>query len=198
MEEQDLYQTLGVPRTATTEEIKKAYRNLAFKYHPDRNPGDKSAEEKFKQINAAYDVLSDSTKRSQYDNFGSADAAYQQTYQNEYGGNYQNSYGGYRQQNTGFSSEDEFWNWYSNGASRESGRPNYQYTWSTRKQEPEGSRRFYFKQFIAKGLQVLLGVVLLGYMYILPFGGLICIGLIISGVVGMGTAIINLIRCKKR
>ena len=50
----DLYSVLGVSKTATAEEIKKAYRNLAFKYHPDRNPGDKAAEEKFKQISAAY------------------------------------------------------------------------------------------------------------------------------------------------
>ena len=63
----DYYQILGVSRNATTDEIKKAYRNLAFKYHPDRNPGDKAAEEKFKQISAAYDVLGDEAKRKNYD-----------------------------------------------------------------------------------------------------------------------------------
>ncbi|MDE6068570.1 MAG: DnaJ domain-containing protein, partial [Treponemataceae bacterium] len=59
----DFYATLGIQKNATEDEIKKAYRNLAFKYHPDRNPGDKSGEENFKKINEAYSVLSDSSKR---------------------------------------------------------------------------------------------------------------------------------------
>ena len=66
----DYYQILGVGRNATVDEIKKAYRKLAQKFHPDKNPGDKSAEEKFKDINEAYQVLSDSDKKSQYDRFG--------------------------------------------------------------------------------------------------------------------------------
>jgi hypothetical protein len=67
----DLYSVLGVTKSATDDEIKKAYRKLAFKYHPDRNPGDKAAEEKFKKINAAYEVLGDKSKRNQYDRYGS-------------------------------------------------------------------------------------------------------------------------------
>ena len=63
----DFYATLGIQKNATEDEIKKAYRNLAFKYHPDKNPGDKSAEENFKKINEAYSVLSDSSRRAQYD-----------------------------------------------------------------------------------------------------------------------------------
>ncbi len=66
----DYYEILGVSRTATQVEIKKAYRKLAMKYHPDRNPGDKEAEEKFKQINEAYQVLSDEEKRAIYDRYG--------------------------------------------------------------------------------------------------------------------------------
>src|SRR5918912_4261208 len=68
-----LYDTLGVKKDASTEEIKKAYRKLAAQYHPDKNPGDASAEEKFKEVQNAYDVLSDAEKRKQYDTFGSAD-----------------------------------------------------------------------------------------------------------------------------
>ena len=67
---QDYYELLGVPRKAAQKEIRQAYRKLARKYHPDLNPGDKSSEEKFKQVQEAYDVLSDTKKRQMYDQFG--------------------------------------------------------------------------------------------------------------------------------
>ena len=67
-----LYDTLGVKKGSSADDIKKAYRKLAAKYHPDRNPGDASAEEKFKEVQNAYDVLADPEKRKQYDTFGSA------------------------------------------------------------------------------------------------------------------------------
>jgi molecular chaperone DnaJ len=67
-----LYDTLGVSKTASQDEIKKAYRKLARQYHPDKNPGDASAEERFKEIQTAYDVLSDEDKRKSYDRFGSS------------------------------------------------------------------------------------------------------------------------------
>ncbi|HEX6798206.1 MAG TPA: DnaJ C-terminal domain-containing protein [Ktedonobacterales bacterium] len=70
MEAKDYYKTLGVGRRATSEEIKKAFRKLARKYHPDVNPGDKTAEAKFKEINEAYEVLSDPDKRRKYDTLG--------------------------------------------------------------------------------------------------------------------------------
>lgn len=69
-EKRDYYEVLGVSKTATPEEIKKAYRKKAIQYHPDKNPGDKEAEEKFKEAAEAYDVLSDSEKRAKYDQFG--------------------------------------------------------------------------------------------------------------------------------
>ena len=72
MEKRDYYEVLGVQKDASAEDIKKAYRQLALKYHPDRNPGDKTAEEKFKEAAEAYEVLSDPQKRSRYDQFGHA------------------------------------------------------------------------------------------------------------------------------
>ena len=77
----EYYQILGVAKTASADEIKKAYRKLALKYHPDKNPGDKEAEEKFKEISEAYAVLSDAEKRQQYDTFGST--GFKQRYSQE-------------------------------------------------------------------------------------------------------------------
>ncbi|MFA8343594.1 MAG: molecular chaperone DnaJ [Rhodothermaceae bacterium] len=70
MAKRDYYEILGVSKTASDEELKKSYRKLAMQYHPDRNPGDKEAEEKFKEAAEAYEVLSDSQKRAKYDRFG--------------------------------------------------------------------------------------------------------------------------------
>ena len=72
MAKRDFYQILGVAKSATADEIKKAYRKVAMQYHPDRNPGDKAAEEKFKEAAEAYEILSDADKRAQYDRYGHA------------------------------------------------------------------------------------------------------------------------------
>lgn len=71
-QQRDLYEVLGVDRNADEAAIKKAYRKLAKKYHPDANPGDKEAEQKFKEATNAYAILSDADKRRQYDQFGHA------------------------------------------------------------------------------------------------------------------------------
>lgn len=79
MEYKDYYKVLGVPRNAQADEIRRAYRKLAVKHHPDKNPGDKQAEERFKDINEAYEVLGDATKRARYDHLGSSYRAYQRS-----------------------------------------------------------------------------------------------------------------------
>jgi curved DNA-binding protein len=79
MDYKDYYKVLGVDRKANADEIRSAYRKLAMKYHPDKNPGDKKAEEKFKEINEAYQVLSDDQKRAHYDRLGSAYSNYRTT-----------------------------------------------------------------------------------------------------------------------
>ena len=72
MAKQDFYETLGVSKSASADELKRAYRKLAMQYHPDRNAGDKGAEQKFKALNEAYDILKDDQKRAAYDRFGHA------------------------------------------------------------------------------------------------------------------------------
>jgi molecular chaperone DnaJ len=72
MSKRDYYDVLGVSRSSSAEEIKKAYRKLAIKFHPDKNPGDKEAEENFKEAAEAYDVLSNPDKKQRYDQFGHA------------------------------------------------------------------------------------------------------------------------------
>src|SRR6187551_1571269 len=72
MSKRDYYEILGVNKTSSADEIKKAYRKVAMQFHPDRNPGDKAAEDKFKEAAEAYEVLSDTDKRAQYDRFGHA------------------------------------------------------------------------------------------------------------------------------
>ena len=95
----DLYEVLGISKTADEKAIKKAYRKLAKKYHPDMNPGDKTAEQKFKEVTDAYNILSDPEKRKLYDQYGhaafdgtGAESEFYKNYQN-YGGNH----GGYQE-----------------------------------------------------------------------------------------------------
>lgn len=113
----DYYEVLGVDRSASADDIKKAYRKLAMKYHPDRNPGDKSAEEKFKEVGEAYEVLSDADKRSRYDSYGFAGV--DPNFNPNAGGGFGGGFGG-----AGFDFGDIFGDFFGGGASSRSASQN--------------------------------------------------------------------------
>ena len=161
----DLYAVLGVSKTASADEIKKAYRDAAFRYHPDRNAGDAAAEEKFKQINAAYAVLSDSAKRREYDLYGSTG---QQSRPNQQYG--QQEY-------------DAFWEAFVNGRgySQQSNQRQYTYTWSSQpKREPTRSEAF--SSLLGGIITCILGLTFFRISIIFfPIGPILSIWAIVSG-----------------
>lgn len=113
----DYYEVLGVDKSASADDIKKAYRKLAMKYHPDRNPGDKSAEEKFKEVGEAYEVLSDADKRSRYDSYGFAGV--DPNFNPNAGGGFGGGFGG-----AGFDFGDIFGDFFGGGTSSRSASQN--------------------------------------------------------------------------
>lgn len=125
---EDLYRILNVEKNASADEIKKAYRNLAFKFHPDRNPGDKSAEESFKKINEAYSVLGDETKRRQYDQYSAG--GFSETFQ----------------QDSGFYQSDPFADFFNNR--------NYQYTYTYSSKDSEDKKDYSVIGFFLSIIQI--------------------------------------------
>ncbi len=133
----DYYQILGVSKDVSGEELKKAYRKLALKYHPDKNPGDKSAEEKFKEISEAYAVLSDKDKRTQYDTYGMG--GFQQRYSEE------DIFKGFKMEDLfrdlGFGGGDMFNNIFGRrggGRQRQQQQPGYDFRDFITREQPEG------------------------------------------------------------
>ncbi len=176
------YEILGVSKNATADEIKKAYRTLAFKYHPDRNPGNAEAEEKFKQISVAYDVLGDEAKRRNYDLGGYSESSYSNAnsqYQRQYQYTYSNPFG-----------DENFWEWFNGAQFRsrnQQAQNNYynQYDYSNNSTEPE-SKRDYLSTFFLKLLQTFVGFTFFRFSwFIIPFGPIICIGVIVNGISGV-------------
>ena len=184
----DLYRVLGVSRTASEDDIKKAYRTQAFKYHPDRNQGDKAAEEKFKQINAAYEVLGDKTKRMQYDRYGTSSYADAQT---TYGNT--NAYGGFSGQQgwrSDAQQEDAFYQWF-NSAFQEAHRQSeqrYSQQWQDfyhRQDDRPAGLGQSLSSLIQHLLIFILGVVLLHYLFwFIPFGPIVGFAALIKGAKG--------------
>ena len=186
----DLYYVLEVSRDASQDEIKKAYRKLAVKYHPDRNPDDKVAEEKFKEISAAYAVLGDEDKRAQYNTYGSADdyAASNQEYYSQ--------------------TQDPFWEWFYT-QSRAQNNSQYGHTYYYTNSDPSSSnyykkhygpssRKEAFSNLIVNGLYTIFGVFLLrSIWWLLPIGPIIGISVIAKGITGVVRSISYIIHPEK-
>lgn len=192
---EDLYEILGVTKTASQSEIKSAYRKLAVKYHPDKNPGNKEAEEKFKKITAAYDVLSDETKRRQYDSYGqTGDYGFgSSSSSNPYGSYGWGQQGSWQQWNKGgWGAEtqedfnDAFGQWFNYARQYQHGE--YQdsaYSFFTQGSGPQTKTEILFN--ILKSLVILLmGLWLFRISLIfLPFGPILCIAGVVHGFTGI-------------
>ena len=171
----DYYQILGVSRSATADQIKSAYRKLAVKYHPDKNPNDKTAEEMFKKVNEAYQTLGDETKRRNYDSYGSSSYSY-----GSYGSN--SSYAG---QENPFAN-DAYWQWFNSASENASDSSNsYRRTYTYYRSEPSTKGEI-FADLIQKVLLTLVGYFLLTRLYwLFPIGPIAGIFMVVSGVKGV-------------
>ena len=184
---EDLYKILGVEKTATADQIKKAYRELAMKYHPDRNPGDAVAEEMFKKISSAYSVLGDETKRKQYDMYGSTDST-NTTYSGNYQGNWQ-GYGGYYQGNP-------FEEWFKNSQNYNRN-SQYEYDNSNKKYE-EPTKLKALGKLVSSVVSIIIGFFFLRFSFILlPIGPILCIMAIANGFSGALRAVKFILTPKK-
>ncbi len=198
---ENYYDILGVQKNATTDEIKKAYRSLAFKYHPDRNPGDKAAEEQFKKITVAYDTLSDPAKKRDYDLGGAS------TYSSQNTSGYGNGNYSYRSSYTGnpFGEDNPFGQWYQN-ETRNSGE-NRNYTYYYESQTPNFSKDYYKRSFwrnLGKAVfsgfmgRIIIGTPLIYFFPIGPILALICGINVIRGIIGTVSSFVNIISYKEK
>jgi molecular chaperone DnaJ len=184
----DLYEVLGVPKSASQDDIKKAYRDAAFKWHPDRNPGNAGAEEKFKLANAAYSVLGDETKRNQYDRYGSTDA---------YAGAHQTTWGNAASTGAaGPQTGDPFWDWFQEMGGQSNHQSTYHfystnnYHRSTDFNQSSAPVTSAASILVRSLIYLGVGVIFLPASFIfIPIGPILCIMGIISGLNGIVRAL---------
>ena len=191
---EDLYEILGVERGSSPEQIKKAYRTLAMKYHPDRNPNDTEAEEMFKKVNEAYSVLGDEQKRKEYDLYGSEQERMRQE-RSQYGYG-QNSA---QQQYTYYYQESPFEQWFRENQNRD-WTEQYENTTRSYRRRTKGAG---VGAIISGALMAVAGFIFFGYSWIIfPIGPILCIGAIVSGIAdiagGIATLRINFSKRKKK
>ncbi len=190
---EDLYAVLGVSKNASQDEIKTAYRRLAKQYHPDRNPGDKKAEEMFKNISAAYDVLGDAAKRRDYDSYG----AYGR--ENPYSDYSSNPWGDRQYSGSAGYDDDPFAQF--TGYGRQYGQGNQRRTWYYRYEDP---RKDFTKSDWAGELVRSIGITLVSLFFlriswiILPIGPVLCLAGIVKGLSGIGLSLKKLFAFNKK
>ncbi len=179
---EDLYSVLGVSKTASSDEIKRAYRVLAMKYHPDRNPGDTVAEEKFKSISSAYSILGDEQKRREYD------------MRSDY--SYTTSQSSYNNSGTG-SYYDPFAQWANNSDSYNTQFHRTYYTYTTSSDHNTNSnitKAEYFAMLIQKAIILMLCMFFFRFSFLfLPVGPLLCLFGFVKSITGISEALRGLL-----
>lgn len=185
----DYYEILGVDRNASDDDIKKAYRKKALKYHPDRNQGNKEAEARFKEINDAYQVLGDAKKRAEYNSYGfhGEDSYSERT--SAYGR--QASAHQYEYQESSFGSEESFWRWFQSAHdANESERRTY-YRWNESSSGKKRTKAQLLSAFVVGVSQAILGIVLMSLIWwlLFPLGLIFSIAITGSGISGAFRAI---------
>lgn len=187
----DHYETLGVSRNATADEIKSAYRKLAMKYHPDRNPNDKSAEEKFKEISAAYEILGDEKKRREYNEYGASGNS-------TYGGGYKN----YSYTQNANMDDDTLWQWMNSNFNRNGDNRNYgqysgrqfHYDFGRSYSYSPKTKEDYIGELVKSGIMVFFGILTFRFSFhIFPIGPIFCGYLLVKGFRGVFRSIEKLI-----
>ncbi|NLM00945.1 MAG: J domain-containing protein [Treponema sp.] len=159
---EDLYAVLGVSKNASAEQIKKAFRKLALQYHPDKNPNNPAAEEKFKKINAAYSVLGDEMKRKQYDLYGTTER-----HSSAYGSSY-----GQNTQGANTNDFDDLWRWYTQQAQKANEQRRYYSNYSDENyQEQKFTKRDALRMILRNAISI-FAIMIFGrfLLFIFPIG----------------------------
>ncbi len=184
---EDLYGVLGVSKNASSEEIKSAYRKLALKYHPDKNPGNPAAEEMFKKVTAAYEVLGDENKRRQYDAFGSQQSYSQQDQWRQAWeeANRRNTSGYGNYGNRQNQQDDPFWQWFGGNSDSDTEYDNQRRYYYYKGRPKQMSKLEAISLLVQRIIMFVIGLFLVHHpLLFFPFGSIFGFVLILSGAYG--------------